>query len=117
MNSQIILFFFILRMKFTLARYEFVIEQSSTDDSFILSEIITNFLLKYFSNEKIFISIVASPSQDSHDLFQSDFFENLFDDPALEEFPYNILQQLDDSVYDYRNAFNIILIDSHETLK
>lgn len=117
MNIQIILFFFILKMKFTLARYNFVIEQSSTDDSFILSEIITNFLLKYFSNEQIFISIVASPSQESNGLFQSDFFENLFDDPALEEFPYNILQQLDDSVYDYRNAFNIILIDSHETLK
>lgn len=117
MNIQTILFIFILRMKFTVAPNKFGIQQSLTDDSFILSEILTNFLLKYFSDEQIFISIIVSPSQVSHSLFQSDFFENLFDEPALSEFPYNILEQLDESVDDHRNAFNLILIDNHEMLK
>lgn len=115
MNFRPLLLLFILRAQCTVAHGLFS-EIFYAGDSFILSEIITNFLLKYFINDPIFISIVISPSLDNQSSFQNDFFGTLFDEPALADFPYNILQKLDNSARDYRNAFNLILVDDQETL-
>lgn len=89
----------------------FEVKQSDMDESVILGEIITNFLIKYFSDEKIFISIVLAPSNMNQYNFQGDLFVELFDDPTLTEFAASILDRLDNEVRDHRNAFNLIFVD------
>lgn len=94
----------------------FRIEQSESDESVILGEIITNYLIKYCSEDEIFISIIFSPSERDQNNFEDDLFVNLFDDPALTEFAHNALDKLDNTIRDHRNAFNIIFVDSSKSL-
>lgn len=117
MDIRNTLFMFVTLLKYSMAHGNFKIEQSFTDESYILSEIMTNYLLKYFYNDRIFISIVFSPSRNNRNLFQSNFLENLFNEPALTEFQRNILNKLDESTDNHRNAFNLISIDDYESLK
>lgn len=86
------------------------LHQSELNDSAMLSEIIANFLTKYFSDANIFVSIITSPLEKWHGHFETDFFASLFDDPALTKFAHNFLNKLDTPVNGYRHAFNLILI-------
>lgn len=99
------------------SRSYFEIEQSNTDDSVILGEIVTNYLIKYFRDEQIYVSIVLPPSKYDQFNFQEDLFVNLFDSPQLTEFASSTLERLDNTVQDHRNAFNMILIDDSESLR
>lgn len=95
----------------------FPIEHSVESDSFILSEIITNYLLTYFTNQEIYVSIILPPSsQGNESLFQADFFETFFDDAVLIEFAYNMLHRLDIKPR-LRVAFNLLLMDNRESLQ
>lgn len=99
----------------------FEIEQPDSDGSVVLSVIITNYLLKYLSEDQIFVSIIFSTDfhtafEQDQPNFEHDFFVNLFDDPALTEFAHNTLNDLDNTIRDHRNSFNIILIDSSKSL-
>lgn len=104
------IFIFILFCHFTIQN-DFIINQSSARETFILSEVITNYLTKYFSNEQIFLSIVIPPSENLQN-FESDFFLKLFDN--LPKFEHNILDKLDTSIHQ-RHAFNLIMVDDCET--
>lgn len=95
--------------------YNFVIYQSISDESVILGEIITNYLVKYFSDDRVFVSIIFAPLKKQRNHFKEDFLLNLFDDPALTKFDHNILDRLDTSTH-YRHSFNIILIDDSKSL-
>lgn len=117
MNIRILLLYFTFCASFALNSYNsFDIEPSKSDESVILSGIITNFLIKYFSDEQIFISIIIEPSQKEQN-FQQDLFVNLFDDAALAEFAFSITYALDDMIRSHRNAFNLILIDNTKLLE
>lgn len=99
----------------------FEIEQPESDGSVVLGAILTNYLIKYLSEDEIFVSIIFSTDfhtaldQDQPN-FEHDFFVNLFDDPALTEFAHNTLNELDNTIRDHRSSFNIILIDSSKSL-
>lgn len=97
----------------------FEIGQTVTDDSVILGEVITNYLIRYFSEDSVFVSIVLGPSTkcrgDRH--FHQDFFNELFDNPKLTEFSHNVLDKMDASALDRRNAFNLILVEDSNSLK
>lgn len=100
---------------------DFEIEQPESDGSVVLSAIITNYLIKYLSEDQIFISIIFSTDfntafEQDQPNFEHDFFVNLFDDQTLTEFAHNTLNNLDNTIRDHRNSFNIILIDSSKTL-
>lgn len=118
MNFGIISILFVLYVSFVLgSRDNFVIEQSVSDETVILGEIITNYLIKYFSDAQIFVSFILAPSQNNQmDGLEEDFFENLFDDPILTKFACNILDKLDMAIHDHRNAFHMILIDDSKSL-
>lgn len=94
----------------------FEIEQSDTDESVILGEVITNYLIKYFSGVQMFVTIILGPSKIDQSNFQEDLFVNLFDDPQLAEFTSSTLDKLDNEVRDHRNAFNLILVDDSISL-
>lgn len=94
----------------------FRIEQSDTEESVVLGEIITNYLIKYFSEDQIFVSIILLPSKKDRNNFEEDFFANLFDNPALTEFAHSTLNKLDNTIRGHRNAFNIIIVDGSESL-
>lgn len=95
----------------------FQIEQLITDESVVLGEIITNYLVKYFSSKQIYVAIVLAPSKYDQFNFQEDLFVNLFDDPQLSEFGSSNLDRLDNTIRKFRNAFNMILIDDSESLR
>lgn len=118
MNFLRILIICTISIGFTLSSCnDFEIEQSNTDESVILGEIITNYLIKYFSDEQIYVSIVLAPSNFDQFNFQEDLFVNLFDNPKLTEFASNTLDRLDNTVQDHRNTFNMILVDDSESLR
>ncbi|XP_055298675.1 uncharacterized protein LOC129566616, partial [Sitodiplosis mosellana] len=89
---------------------------AESDESVILGEIISNYLIKYLSEDQIFVSIIFTPSERDQTNFENDFFVNLFDDPALTEFDHNVFNKLNDIIGDNRNAFNIILVDGSKRL-
>lgn len=117
MNLKIFLSFFILCTGWAMAlSRNFRIEQSDTEESVVLGEIITNYLIKYFSEDQIFVSIILTRSEKDQNNFEDDFFANLFDVPAMTEFAHNTLDKLDNTIRDHRNAFNIIIVDGSKSL-
>lgn len=118
MNFQLLTLLFIIYVSLVLSSHNnFKIEQSVSDESVILGGIITNYLIKYFSDEQIFISFILESSQSNQmNDFEEDFFENLFDDPVLTGFAYNILEKLDNEIHGHRSAFHLILIDNSKSL-
>lgn len=93
------------------------VKQSIDDESVVLGGIITQFLTKYFSKNKFFISIILGLSKKETNHFQEDFFNELFDNPVLTNLPHNILNKLDRSIQDHRNAFNLVLTEDGESLE
>lgn len=117
MNIRIIYFYSVFCASFALNSYEpFHIELSKSNKKVILSEILTNFLIKYFSDKDIFVTIILEPLHEEQQCFQQDLFVDLFDNPALTEFAYSILDQLDSAIRDHRNAFNLIIIENNNGL-
>lgn len=112
----------ILLISIVFAKYAFgmtcdiKIQQNEMSEQLILAEIITNYLIKYFSDEQTFVSMILAPSEKDQQYFYEDFFKDLFDHPTLTEFPHNIQYHLDNAVRDHRSAFNIIFIDSSESI-
>lgn len=117
MDLKRVLFLFLLCIKLSIALPSvFEIEQSQSDESVVLGEIITNYLIKYLSEDQIFVSIILPPSEKDPRNFEDDLFANLFDDPTLTQFAHNTLDELDYTIRGHRNAFNIILIDDSKSL-
>lgn len=95
-----------------------IANQASDENSAILAKILANFLKRYFSDEKMFISIVQSPparydGNHSHE----EFFNNLRNDSVFTGFAFNILDKLDSSTPNNRNTFNVILVDNWKILQ
>lgn len=88
----------------------FPIQQTKSDSSKILSEIISNYIDKFFSEDQFFVSIILKSSKNDHQ-FEEDFFVQLFNDLNHTEFAHNIIDQLENETYDNMNAFNLILVD------
>lgn len=94
----------------------FHVEQSSADDSVVLGVILTNFLIKYFRDDSIFVSIVLGPSKPNQTYLTEDFFDELFDDAALTEFAYNVCYNLNNTISDRHYSFNIIFVNDFQSL-
>lgn len=97
-------------------KHKLEIEQSTTDESVVLGEIVTKFLIKYFSEETIFISVVLGPPKRCGFHFQDDFFNELFDNPTLAAFPHDVLDGIDQTALDKRNAFNLLVVEDSKSL-
>lgn len=95
-------------------QHHIALNQREPFESVTLSKIIANYLIKYFGDEEMYISIVAPPS-DKRVSFEEDFFRKFLHDVTLLKFGYNCLDKLDTSRF-RRNAFNLIFIDTHLSL-
>lgn len=112
-----ILIFCSISIGFATHRHNnFEITQSDTDKSVILGEIITHYLINYFSEEQIFIFIVLVASKIDQRNFFEDLFVNLFDDLEFTGFASSTFDRLDNAIHDHRNAFNLILADNSQSL-
>lgn len=94
----------------------FSVERSKANNAVILSEIITNYIVKYFSKEKFFVSMVLKSSKNDQFRFEEEFFDHLFNDLYQAEFAHTVIDRLDNVTYDNRNAFNLILVDDSSIL-
>lgn len=91
-------------------------ENSKDNDKIILTEIISNYLYKYFNN-KVFLSIVSSSVSHNQAQFHEDLSSILLVHSRLSVFSYTILGQIDRIQRENVTAFNVILIDMSASLK
>lgn len=92
------------------------IERPKTSNAIILSEIITNYVVKYFSKEKYSVTLVLKSLKNDEFHFEEEFFDHLFNQLDQAEFSHNIIDKLDNTTYDNRNALNLILVDDCDSL-
>lgn len=96
---------------------KFHIEQAVADDGVLLADIITQFLNENFNEKNYFVSIVLGQSRKEERHFQVDFFTELFDDPILTKFSFNVLNELEEPKIRKKNTFHLMLVDNRESLK
>lgn len=94
----------------------FPIARSKANNTVILGEIITNYITDYFSEDKIFVSMISKLSTNEQFQFEAEFFDDLFNVLDQADIAHNIRDQLNNITYDNRNAFNLIFIDNGHIL-
>lgn len=92
------------------------IENSSSEKSIVLSEIIAKYLINYFSVEETFVSIILAASNNDQLYFQNDLFAHLFKNPSINGFTHNVLNKMDVASRNHRNTINLIFIDDIKSL-
>lgn len=118
MNLLAISSFFLFFVGFLwCSRVDLAVNQPTFDDSVILGKIISNFLKKYFSNNKIFVSIIFSADGKEQNRFWNDFTSNLVGIAASTGFAYNVLDKLDNATRDNMNQFNLFIVRNSTVLQ
>lgn len=93
-------------------------EKSDIDNkTVILNEIISNYLLKYFNNEKVFVSIVLSSSNNHQKYLQADLIGKLMMISKVGNFSFNVLNAVDQSRQGNIKVFNLIIVVSNVSLR
>lgn len=93
-------------------------EESKVDNkTIILNEIIGNYLLKYFNNEKVFVSIVLSSSNNYQKYLQADLIRKLMMNSKISNFSFNVLNTVDQSRQGNIKVFNLIIAESNISLR
>lgn len=97
--------------------YEKVDNSSEKNETFILAKIISNYIHKYFGDDRVFLSITLCSSSIDQKYHQANLVRRLISDNSkLDNFTYNMLSTLDSSRRGNTNAFNLILIDKSASL-
>lgn len=119
MRSLILILLFGLSFEFIRLIYgKFVIEQSPHENSLILKKIVSNFILKYMSddNDTRYLSFVVP--KEAETAFQDDFLINFYDHSIQSRYTCSISTILHNSTNRFRQkSFNIIFIQDGEMLK
>lgn len=89
---------------------------SGRDETFIPTEIISNYLNQHLSCHDVFLSISLTSTPDDREYFQEDLISNLVVHSKLENFTYNILNSADQMRRGNKNVFNLVLIDRSSLL-
>lgn len=84
--------------------------------SVVLERIITNYLEKYFSHEKTFLSIVHCSSDDADSHLSTEFLFNLYNYPVFENISYSFLCMINGIVRYRGNTIYLIFIHNISTL-
>lgn len=109
--------FYIISFWNTIAlsfRNELFVNRSANDESTVLADIVSNFLIKYFKDDQIYLSIIP-PFRNEESYFFDDFIFKLFENLALKNLPHSILHKLDGKVR-YKHSFFLIFISDNESL-
>lgn len=112
----IFIIIFLCAASVSCSQSDLAVIKPSSNNSVILSEIIANYLKKYFRDAEIFVSIILSTSEKNQH-FLDDFFIHFFNDPRMKMFSFNILDKLDRIIHENRHAFNIIFANDADSLQ
>lgn len=88
----------------------------NNNNTMILSEIVTNYIAKYFSGENFIVSMISKSSNKSDVHFGAEFFDVLFNFLDQAEIAHNIIGGMDNVTYENKLAFNLILVDDSKIL-
>lgn len=91
-----------------------IIERNAT---IIPTEIISNYLHKFFSFEYFSLSIALSSSNLYQQYFQADLIEELVTNSKLNDYSFSILNKVYQKRIGNTNVFNLILIDEGDSLR
>lgn len=97
----------------------YTLNQSMSDESVFLSEIITNYTKKYITEDyqmSISATLASFNLNGDQRYFQEDVLSNLVNGKYLTYFTYNIFNNVNSPTFDRRNTFNLILIDDTKLL-
>lgn len=94
----------------------FSIERPKANDTIMLGEIIINYIMNYFSEDVMFVSMIAKLSKSNQSHVNEEFINDLFSVLDQAEFAHNILDQLENVTHDNRNAFNLVVVDDSSIL-
>lgn len=102
-----------------LILYKSVKTLKVNNETAVLSEIISNYLLTYFHDEKMSVSIVMSSSSSKihQSYLHEDLVENLMLNLNASNFSFNVLSNIDQSRLGNRNVFNLLIVDDSISLK
>lgn len=79
-------------------------------------ELVVNYLDKYISHKTSVLSIVTASSNVQQKYFQEDLIEKIVTSPKIRNFSYNILNKVDQTRHENKQAFNVIFIDRSSAL-
>lgn len=97
---------------------KFSIDQPSHKNGLILKTILSNFILKYMSNDDDtrYLSFIVSNGVET--AFKNEFLNNFYGDPIVSRYTCSISNILHNSTAGLRQkSFNMIFIPDGETLK
>lgn len=85
-------------------------------ESNFLSEIIENYLIKYFNNEEHVISITLASCKEKHRQYQEDLLTKIFNNSKVRQFTNIIFQKTANFSLDGWNTLNLIFIQKCKSL-
>lgn len=89
--------------------------QPLSGESAIVGKIISNYLERYFNDDKMFVSVIFVRSGNEQIPFRNDFSHNVINSVASAGFAYNIKNKLDNASYDNQNSLNLII--AHDSVE
>lgn len=92
------------------------LEPTNDDEVIVLTEIVSNYLYKYFYQQQVYFMIAKRSSNVEQQFFQEDLITKLVTGTKFGYFSYNFLEKVDQENRGNRNAFNILLIDGVPSL-
>ena len=95
----------------------FEIQTNESNDTVVLSKIISNYIVRYLSDETVFISLVYASYNENVIRFHEELTTNLCQNANRTDFSYNIGNALIGQRRLRRRAFNIILVDDITSLR
>lgn len=90
-------------------------EQSLIENSQIVKKILVNFLVEHIFEDKIFISFVITNKPETP--FQRDLLDAVITESSFTATTYYVLHKLNDGARHRKKTFNVILVESSETLE
>lgn len=93
------------------------LEPIKDDEVNVLTEIVSNYLYKYFYKQQVYFMIAISSSNPEQKLFQEDVICKLVTGSKFGYFSYNFLDIVDQENRGNKNAFNLIFVDGAASLK
>lgn len=110
MDPQMVcIFIFLLSGYAPVSGKEYTFNQSIPNESIFLSKIISKFTKKYISDDQLSISTTLAASNEDQRYFQDDV--SRFISKRLPHYTHNIFNNVNNPIFDRRNALNVILVE------
>lgn len=92
------------------------LEPPNSHETNVITEILGNYLERYFGQRQAFLSFALSSVKIERKLIQENLVSELVTSPKLVNFSYNILNKVDQSQGENKRVFNLIFVDGTDSL-